>query len=322
MTYDTRFVNHCRNFHFMKLTALCLGLGFILGPTSMVLAKQTEVAQNTNSEKPFRFIDPAAFGFGQPGFVADATFIDTQDFENQPGGIDFFELRTIAPVGFKKWGDFLLAGSVAYTLTEVGFQGWAGLENETLHTLEAQIVCSWKPQDSRWSALSFVTPGISTDFREITGDDFEVAGIGLINYRVSDSLSLATGVFGRYAANEGMIVPALGLIWQCEPFIVQLTPPFVVLGWRATDELTLSLSAYPSGGAWDIDDSNVNRIQINGWQTAASAIYKLTENLTASLRVGFNIAGELELQDASDNVISNEDLEMAPFAAVNLRFSF
>jgi Domain of unknown function (DUF6268) len=232
------------------------------------------------------------------------------------------ELRTIAPVGFKKWGDFLLAGSLAYTLTEVEFHGWAGLENETLHTLEAQIALSWRPQESRWSALSFVTPGVSTDFREIPGDDFEVAGIGLINYRVSDTLSLASGVFGRYAANEGMIVPALGLIWQNEPFILQLTPPFVVLGWHTTDRLTLSLSAYPSGGACDIDDSNVNRIQINGWQTAASVIYKLTDDLTVSLRGGVNIAGGLELQDANENVISDEDLEMAPFAAVNLRFSF
>jgi hypothetical protein len=306
----------------MKLTVLCLGLGFLFGGTSQVLAKTAEIAPNPNREKSFRFIDPAAFGFGQPGFVADATFVDTQDFENHAGGIDFFELRTIAPVGFRKWGDFFVAGSIAYTLTEVGFQGWAGLEDETLHTLEAQIAFSWRPQESRWSALGFVTPGLSTDFREISGDDLEIAGIGLVNYRVSDNLSLAGGVFGRYAANDGMIVPALGLVWQCEPFIVQLTPPFVVLGWHATDRLTLSLSAYPSGGAWDIDNSNVNRIEVSGWQAAGSVIYKLTDHLTASLRVGFNIAGELELKDSNKSVISDEDLEMAPFAAVNLRYAF
>lgn len=286
------------------------------------MAKSEEVVESTSREKRMGMIDPAAFGFGQPGFVADVTFVDTQDFENQPGGLDFMELRTIAPLVAKKWGDFLIAGSLGYTLTDVDFQGFGGLQDETLHTLEAQITVSWRPEDTPWSALAFVTPGLGTDFRGISADDFEFSGLGLINYKVSDELSLAGGVFGRYAADDSMLVPALGFIWQREPFIVQLTPPFAVIGWQATERLTLSLSAYPSGGAWDLDDSAVNRVNINGWQTAASVIYQLTDHLTLSLRGGFNIAGEVELLDARHRKINEEDLETAPFGAVNLRYSF
>ena len=31
-------------------------------------------------------IDPAAFGFGRPGFMVDTTLIGTQDLANRPGG--------------------------------------------------------------------------------------------------------------------------------------------------------------------------------------------------------------------------------------------
>jgi hypothetical protein len=306
---------------FMKLPTLFLSLGCysVLLP---LFAKSEEIPQSTSREKRMGMIDPAAFGFGQPGFVTDVTMVDTQDFENQSGGLDFMELRTIAPIAAKKWGDFLIAGSLGYTLTDVDFQGFGGLQDETLHTLEAQITVSWRPENTPWSALAFVTPGLGTDFRGISADDFECSGLGLINYRVSEELSLAGGVFGRYAADDSMLVPALGFIWQREPVIVQLTPPFAVIGWKATERLTLSLSAYPSGGAWDLDDSPVNRVSIHGWQTAGSLIYQLTDHLTVSLRGGFNIAGEVELFDANHRVIEDEDLDTAPFGAVNLRYSF
>ncbi len=286
------------------------------------MGNSEDMTELADRENKMGMIDPAAFGFGQPGFVIDASMVDTQDFESQPGGIDFFELRTIAPLAAKKWGDFLFAGSIGYNLTEVDFNGWGGLQDETLHNLQAQITMLWRPENSRWSALGFVTPGLGTDFSAISADDFEVSGLGLMNYRVTQELSLGAGVFGSYAADDSMIVPALGFIWQSEPFIVQLTPPFAVIGWHATERLTLGLSAYPSGGAWDLDNSPVNRVVIGGWQTAASAIFKITDRVSISLRCGFNIAGDVELQDANHNVILEEDLEMAPFGALNLRYSF
>jgi len=170
--------------------------------------------------------------------------------------------------------------------------------------------------------LGFLTPGLGTDFQGISWDDFEVSALGLLGYRFTDTFSFAGGVFAQYGAEEGMIVPALGFIWQPDPFIVQLTPPFVVLGWRATESVTLSLSAYPSGGSWDVEDPNVNRVELNGWQTAASVIYKVTEHVSLSLRAGMSIGGELELRDSNNRVLSNETLEAAPFGAVNLRWQF
>jgi hypothetical protein len=267
-------------------------------------------------------IDPAAFGFGSPGFVTDASWIDQQNLEDQNGAVDFFEWRMIAPLAAMKRGDFLWAASLGYNLTEVGFEDIKGLQDETLHTMEFQITGLWRPKDTPWSGMAFVTPGVSSDFHSISGDDFECTGLGLINYRVSDHLTLAGGVFGRYETDDSTLMPALGFIWQCEPFVVQMTPPFAVIGWRATEKVTLSLSAYPSGGSWDLDGQQTNRLHLSGWQTAATVMYRFTEHWALSLRAGMNVGGELELLDRDNRKIMREDLESAAFGAINVRYFF
>jgi hypothetical protein len=202
------------------------------------------------------------------------------------------------------------------------FNGFFGLQSETLHTLETQLSLFWRPEQSPWWGLGFVTPGIGTDFQGLSLDDFEVSSLGLLGYRFTNSFSLAGGFFAQYGAEEGMIVPALGFIWKPDPFIVQVTPPFVVLGWRATERVTLSLSAYPSGGSWDVENPNVNRVELNGWQTAASVNYQATDRFSVSLRAGLNVGGELELRDENNHVLANETLESAPFGALNVRWQF
>ncbi len=294
---------------------------FILAAT-LSLSAQTPDATAEKAARSVDLIDPAAFGFGRPGYMVDATFIDTQDFANRPGGLDFSEVRTILPVWTKKVGDLRIGVSLSYNLSELDFNGFAGLQSESLHTLEAQVGLFWRPEQSRWWGLGFITPGIGTDFQGLSWDDFEISGLGLLGYRFTNSFSLAGGLFAQYGAQEGTVMPALGFIWQPEPFIVQVTPPFVVLGWRATDRITLSLSAYPGGGSWDIEDPNVNRVDLNGWQTAASVIYQFTDRCSISVRTGLNIGGELELRDDSNRVIANETLESAPFGAVNVRWQF
>ena len=294
---------------------------FILAAT-LSLSAQTPDATAEKAVRSVDLIDPAAFGFGRPGYMVDATFIDTQDFANRPGGLDFSEVRTILPVWTKKVGDLSIGVSLSYNLSELDFNGFAGLQSESLHTLEAQVGLFWRPEQSRWWGLGFITPGIGTDFQGLSWDDFEISGLGLLGYRFTDSFSLAGGLFAQYGAQEGTVMPALGFIWQPEPFIVQVTPPFVVLGWRATDRITLSLSAYPGGGSWDIEDPNVDRVDLNGWQTAASVIYQVTDRCSISVRTGLNIGGELELRDDSNRVIANETLESAPFGAVNVRWQF
>ncbi|MBE7494035.1 MAG: hypothetical protein HS117_03780 [Verrucomicrobiaceae bacterium] len=87
---------------------------------------------------------------------------------------------------------------------------------------------------------------------------------------------------------------------------------------------TQDLANRPDGldFSWDVEDPAVNRVEHNGWQTAASVIYQATDRFSISLRAGVNIGGLLELRDGNNNVLANETLESAPFGALKLRWQF
>ncbi|MCX6851532.1 MAG: hypothetical protein NTY98_21740, partial [Verrucomicrobia bacterium] len=66
------------------------------------LALSAQTTPELTTSRSVDLIDPAAFGFGRPGYMVDTTFIDTQDFANRAGGLDFMEVRTILPFWTKK----------------------------------------------------------------------------------------------------------------------------------------------------------------------------------------------------------------------------
>ncbi len=268
-------------------------------------------------------IDPAGFGFGRPGYLLDTTWVGRQNFDGLAGGVEMFELRLVAPLAGFKLGDGRLGISLGYNYTGLDFSGALALGRQDLHNLQAQVAYFWNRPDSKWWGLGFITPGIAGDFDRVSSNSFKIAGLGLLGYKVNDTLSLAGGVFSSYAHEDGVIFPAVGFIWEPKPFVVQVTPPFLVFGWRASEAFTFSLSAYPSGGSWDVrDPSGVRTINVSGWQGAASVIWSPTKRISVSVRGGVNFGGELELRDGSQNVLVNRDLDPAPFGALNLRFKF
>lgn len=275
------------------------------------------------SSSAAELIDPAAFGFGRPGYMLDTAWVGRQDFDGAAGGVDMFELRLIAPLAGWKLGDGRLGISLGYNFTQLDLNGAMGLGRQDLHNVQAQLTYFWSPQASKWWGLGFVTPGIATDFKGISSNAFQIAGLGLLGYKLSDTFSVAGGVFTSYSHEDGRVYPAVGFIWEPKPFIVQITPPFLVFGWRASDKFTLALSAYPSGGSWDVEQAGaVRTIDFTGWQGAASVSWRATERLLVSVRGGVNFRGELELRTSSQDVIFNRNVDPAPFAALNVRFQF
>lgn len=266
-----------------------------------------------------QLIDPAAFGFGRPGYMVDGSIVGGQDFDN--GSLDVYELRTIVPLWKTRLGEGgRFSTALGYNLTGLNFDPG---ETYELHTLEVQLGYFWNSPSSNWWGLGFVTPGLGTDFNGISTDDFQISALGLLGYEFTKTFTVAGGVFGSYANEDGRLLPALGFIWQPGNWTLQATPPFIVLGYKISDPVTVALSLYPSGGSWDLDrNDGANTLVLSGWQSAASVIWKATEKLTLSLRAGINFGGEFEVRDSRERVRMDENLEPAPFGALNVRWEF
>jgi hypothetical protein len=141
----------------------------ILSASTLTLSAQT-LTDSTSTTRTVDLIDPAAFGFGRPGYMVDTTLIDTQDFANRPGGLDFMEVRTILPLWTKKMNALRVSASLSYNLSELDFNGFLGLQRETLHTLEAQVSLFWRPEHSKMVGAGILHAGARHGFpRAVVG---------------------------------------------------------------------------------------------------------------------------------------------------------
>jgi hypothetical protein len=269
-------------------------------------------------------IDPAARGFGKPSYALDFTWQNELDLEGEAGGLEMWEARALAPLAKFGDGELMFGLSLGYEARSFELDGEIPMDTD-LHAVEAQVAVRWQPEDSRWWALGFVTPGIATDFDDVNGDAFSLTALAIAGYRWNDRLHFAGGVVLTYDLGEVKVYPALGFIWEpSKEFIVQATPPIVAIGWRPVDSWTLALVTYPAGGGWSVgsDEDAIRQIDLTLWRAALSLEKKMGDHWSFSLRAGVSFGGELELRDEREIVLRDTDLDVAPFAAAAVKWSF
>jgi hypothetical protein len=271
-------------------------------------------------------IDPAGLGLGKPGVIFDSEIQAKSDYDTVSGGLGLWEARLTAPIA--KFGDkdgWLLGLGLNYEWTRADFGSLGGLGETDLHQLRTTLFFRYEEPDADWWLLGFASPGIASDLADLGSDSFSGNALALLGYEWSESLSLAVGVFANHSLDETIAIPALGLIWRPEGgFIAQLTPPIIAFGYEPDQDWTFALVSYPAGGGWTVEENNqrVRQIDLTLWRAALSIEKKFGPHMCLALRGGYAIGGGLELRDAQERVITDQDLDPVPFGAITLRWVF
>lgn len=270
-------------------------------------------------------IDPAALGFGAPSFLFDTTVQGKLDGENDGSGLSTVETRAVAP--FAKWGsgDWVFGSTLKYSWTHAEFDAFRDLGTKELHTVEAQIFGAWRVKDSPWWALGFLTPGVATDFSDVGSDALTASALALLGYRWSPTLDFAVGAFANYSLDEVTGMGAIGFIWQPnDQWTVQATPPIVAIGWRPDRVWTIGAVAHPAGQSWEVggDEDNVRQVDLSLWRAALSVERRIGEHWRVNARAGVAFGGELELRDSEARVLTDDDLDPAPFGSLTVKWVF
>jgi Domain of unknown function (DUF6268) len=248
---------------------------------------------------------------------------------DSPGALDLADGRMRIPFWGHRWENgTMMSGSLTYSWTQLGMDNPLGLSSTTLHALDLNLSLAHLPrEDQGWMGLLILSPGVATDFDQITRDDVTLTAIGVLGYQISPSLSLAVAGYAHQAAGETTAFPGVGVLWKpTDTTIVQLTPPIVALGWNPQKDWTLSLAAYPTGSAWDVDhsgtDGMVEAIKFSAWRVGLGVEYRIWDHLRLTAQVGVNFGGEIELRDASERVLWGRDLEASPFGLIGAAWTF
>lgn len=314
--------------HVLPAAAALLTVLASAGPALAQGARQSEPerAERALEARTERDWNAALRFFGEYLFESDLDDDEGKASVARGGGV----LQVDAPIGERSRLSFTLQTEYSWYNFD-GAQGFAqGFEEPWGDALEHSLSAIFTTQPSdQWSY--FLGGGVRSSYEQGAGFDDSLTGQGLggFNYKFSDSFSAGLGVVVRTQLEDDALVwPFLMFDWKISDkwrFNAKAGGPGVVLSYRATENLSLSLDADYQARAFRLDEDGPapggvgrdERLRI-----ALGADWKFAEQVRLLARAGADVWQEYDLIDRNGVQVTDRQADPAPFIGLELRFDF
>jgi hypothetical protein len=212
------------------------------------------------AQEPVRPVDRSARNFGpatEPGYRGDfevgagyAPDSGHRQGASQLGDVNTFQSRV------RYTGTFIGGGDVNWSMGVEWERFGFGFENnsiipDSLGSVSLPLGVNWR-LSSKWSFLGEISPGIYTDFEDISGSDFNAPLIAGLSYAVNDSLLL----FLQVSVDPRRDVPIVGgpgLRWQINrQWALSLLLPRPRIEFRPGNQWLFYAGGELNGGAYQL----------------------------------------------------------------------
>ena len=188
--------------------------------------------------------------------------------------------------------DFALLAGPGVKWTRMDFSQSARLDRIDLYVLSLPIDLVYTGWD-RWTLLGSVTPGLFSDLKEITGNDYKTQLHGLALYRIRPSLRLAAGVAYDSDFGDDDLYPLGGCIWDINNRLtMRLVLPRPTMVWAPDDKLVVYAGARATGNKWNmrpLDDGVEYDFKVETWSVGCGVEYALFKKIWFHLDTGVSI---------------------------------
>lgn len=210
-------------------------------------------------------------------------------------------------------------------VTRMDFSGNT-LEDRTLYALRMPLQFS-TPILTKTRLLIRLSPGISSDLKQVDAHDFRLNGMALAFYPWRPRVSLAAGlIVGDWTGAYG-ILPAAGLRWQAsDNLTLDLFMPRPKMTYKITDLYSVFVSAGPAGGQWNIgkgtEDDPERDLHYKALQASLGGEWRLRPGLALTLAGGGLFNRSLETDGPTGTELENGvDIGDTAFVTLALKMS-
>jgi hypothetical protein len=185
-----------------------------------------------------------------------------------------------------------------------------------------------------WSFFIVPTLRVTGESGADLNDSLTGGGFAGFAYRLSERLTIGPGIgIISQIEDDASIFPVLIINWKITEALSLETGrglgatlgPGISLNWRMTEQWHFSLGGRYENLRFRLDEKAEIPNGI-GQDTSIPVFGGVTYNLNSSTRIsligGFEMAGELQLEDHEGNVLEQQDYENAPFLGFSFYWSF
>lgn len=218
---------------------------------------------------------------------------------------------------------------VRFRWNQFDFDGSSPFGTGTLDLYRLQVpVNYWHSFGDQWKLWASVDPGLFSDFKEISGDDFAVSALAVASYEWRPEWSLSFGAYYSRDLGEDKVLPVFGVIWRPNPhWNVSATFPRFRVAYAPDEKWNFDLSLRPGGSGWNIRTASGQdrTLEYESWRVALGAERLITTDLFGKLygfaEIGTGFAQKLKLKDGN-NEIASSDLSEILTLSLGLRLRF
>ncbi len=182
--------------------------------------------------------------------------------------------------------------------------------------------------DDRWTVIGGGIFRWAGEEDADLGDSFTAGGLGVVNYKVNDKLTLGFGfIVGSRLEKDSIFVPALSIDWKINDrwTLTNDGKPGLALVYRATDRLDLSVEASYETRDFRLNDDNAipeGAMEDTGVPVAFAASWRALDRLTLTGRIGAYAYQRFEFRNADGDEVTDEDVDPSLFFGLEARVAF
>jgi len=215
-----------------------------------------------------------------------------------------------------------------------GEMGFAGLRPwKDINSLRIGAPISWG-LDDKWTLFVIPSVRFTAESGANLGDDVQGGGFAGASYRVSDRLTIGPGIgVVTQIEDNASVFPVLLINWKITDSLSLETGrglgatlgPGLFLNWEASDKWRLSLGGRYEKLRFRLDKDGVAPDGVGedrSFPILAGVTYRFTPKIQASLIGGVELGGKLKLDDENGNEVIEESYDTAGFVGFTFRFRY
>lgn len=166
-----------------------------------------------------------------------------------------------------------------------------------------------------------LTPGIHSDFKKVTSDDFRLEALAVGNYTASETLKYRLGLAYAEDLGDPQVFPVGGVIWQAtEELRLDLVFPAPRITYALTSDLRFYVAGEMAGGEWNVGDTDQDiDVRQEGFRLGAGAEFQVVENGWLFATVGQEVNRTVSVAVNDDTVVDEKDIDDAVFVQIGFR---
>lgn len=187
--------------------------------------------------------------------------------------------------------------------------------------LETSALLIVSREDSPWMFGAWTRTGVATDFRDMSGDDFNCDIAGGFGYRYDDKVSLGMGAAVTHLTGDAAFYPGLGLDWQIsEQFRIGVCGPTLAATYTPDKNWQFAIRGDSTGEIWNISDGDGKSryIDFKSYRIGFFGSRRIWGEILITAGVGVTLGNEIGLNQSNGDVLIKQRLDSGLFSQVGL----